>query len=66
MGMSGWRGERVVKPPPFFCALISNQRSGPVKMPGPKSSVTVNRPLLTTVVALVNGPPATLPTERAS
>ena len=38
-----------------------SQRAGPVKTPGPKSSVTVNSPLLMAVAELVSGPAMTVP-----
>jgi len=39
----------------------SSQRSAPVKIPAPKSSVAVNSPLLTPVAGLVIGPAMTTP-----
>src|SRR5437764_465725 len=45
----------------FVRTPISSQRSLPLKTPKPKSNVTANRPLTTTVLKLVSGPATTLP-----
>ena len=63
----GVAGASVMKlPTPLEHAAISSQRSGPVKTPMPKSSVTVNRPLLTAVAALVTKTPCCVPPVSAS
>ena len=62
----GWRGMRLVNaPPPLVRTPISSQRPVPVKF-APKSSATVNKPLLTLTGALVSGDPTWLPTVSAS
>jgi hypothetical protein len=43
----------VKEPPPLSRALISRKRFSPEKAPAPKSSVTVNTPLLTGTLGTV-------------
>src|ERR1035438_8617327 len=50
-GVTDWRGLSVVKPPPFFCTLISSQRGLPSKTL-PKSNGKVNRPWLTVTLTI--------------
>ena len=61
-GISGWRGDSVLKwfAPVVFTA-ISSQLPLPIKAPGPKSMVVVKRPLLTVVAEFVSGPAMTPP-----
>ena len=47
-------------------AASSIQRSAPVKMPLPKSTETVNRPLVTPTVGRVTSVPTWVPAETAS
>ena len=59
VGVSAWRGVSVVKSPalPLVRTPISSQRELPSKTP-PKSSVTVNKPLLMEVAELVSVAPS--------
>ena len=67
MDVSDWRGLNVLNEfAPLVDTLISSQRGGPVKTPGPKSSVTVNSPLLTAVALFVKGLPCGVPPVAAS
>ena len=65
--MSFWRGDSVVKlVAPLVRTAMSSQRALPLNTPAPKSSMTVNSPLVTGVAALVSAEPATLPPDIAS
>ena len=56
-GVNCWRGVSVVKGlAPLVSTPISSQLVWPVNTPGPKSTSTVNRPLVTTTALLVTGP----------
>src|SRR5436190_4790272 len=63
----GWRGTSMVNAPePLVRTPISNQRGEPSNTPAPKSSVTVNKPLLTLLAELVRDPPVFAPPLTAS
>ena len=65
-GSTGWRGDSSVKlVAPAARTAKSSQPLVPVKMPGPKSSVTVNSPLLTATAELVTDALTGLPLVRA-
>ena len=64
-GVSCWRGVRVEKLfAPLVLTAISSHLSGPVNA-FPKSTVVVNRPLLTATAVLVTGPATRLPSTLA-
>ena len=67
MAVSAWRGVRLVKAPlPFVRTAMSSQRAPPVNTPPPKSSATVNKPLVTPTEAVVTGAATMLPLTSAS
>src|SRR4051812_46582628 len=63
VAVSAWRGVNGIRAAatPLLRTAISSQRASPGKADAPKSSGTVNRPLLTTVGAFVIGPANTAP-----
>src|ERR1035437_1854374 len=62
VGVSSWRGFSVVKLlTPFVSTPIANQLVWPVNTPGPKSTSTVNSPLVTMTPLVGTGPATALP-----
>jgi len=62
-----WGGVSGVKlPAPLVLTARFSQRFAPVNTPAPKSSVTVNRPLLTGTALVVRVPPIWKPPAAAS
>src|ERR1039457_1584323 len=62
VGVIGWRGASVAKAvAPFVRTAISSQLDVPVKAPAPKSTSTVNTPLVTRTALLVTGPAMATP-----
>jgi hypothetical protein len=57
------RGARIsnTAAEPFVRVAISSQRSAPGKIPAPKSTLTVNKPLVTETAEFVTGPLITAP-----
>jgi hypothetical protein len=67
VGVIFWRGNSAVKfVTPDARTAMSSQRSGPVKMPAPKSSVTSNSPLLAGTERFVSEPLMAFPLVTAS
>jgi hypothetical protein len=62
VGVTGWRGARVLK---VFAALvltaIASQLLVPVNTPGPKSTSVVNKPFVTATALFVTGPATAVP-----
>jgi len=65
--VNGWRVVSIAKDPlPLVRRPMPSQRALPLKAAAPKSSGTVNSPLLTAVAAFVSGPAIRLPPVGAS